>query len=272
MIITPSSSTRLFRSLHTPAEPLALANAWDVASARVIEAAGAPAIATTSAGVAWSLGSPDGDVLTRRRALKLIARIVAAVAVPVTADIEGGYGKDAAGVAETIAGVLAAGAVGINIEDGTRHPAELAARLAAARQTADRAGQGLFLNARIDTFLFGLGAPETRLTETLNRARMYTDAGADGIFVPGVTDPATIAALATDISVPLNVMAGPGAPTVAELGALGVARVSLGSGVAQAAYAAARRAAQDLFAAGAYDSLTESIAFPELNALLSEAH
>ncbi|MFF2659838.1 isocitrate lyase/phosphoenolpyruvate mutase family protein [Kitasatospora sp. NPDC058032] len=269
MTTTHLDNAGLFRSLHTARAPLALANAWDVASARVIEAAGAPAIATTSAGVAWSLGSPDGDVLARDRALELIGRIAAAVAVPVTADIEGGYGTDAAGVGETVAAVLAAGAVGVNIEDGTRPPAELARRLAAARRSADRAGSDLFLNARVDTFLFGLGAPETRLEETLTRARMYVDAGADGVFVPGVTDTATITALAGAVPVPLNVMAGPGAPTVAELGALGVARVSLGSGVAQAAYAAARRAAQELLGTGGYDSLTQAMAFPELDALFS---
>ena len=272
MILTQPDNARVFRSLHTAASPLALANAWDVASARVIEAAGAPAIATTSAGVAWSLGYPDGDALPRDRALELVARIVAAVAVPVTADIEGGYGTDAAAITETVTGVLAAGVAGVNIEDGARPPAELATRLAVARQTADRAGADLFLNARIDTFLFGLGDPDTRLEETLSRAHMYVDAGADGIFVPGVTDTATITALASDISVPLNVMAGPGAPAVAELGALGVARVSLGSGVAQAAYAAARRAAQELFGTGDYGSLAEAMAFPELNGLFSEPH
>ncbi|WP_033259524.1 MULTISPECIES: isocitrate lyase/phosphoenolpyruvate mutase family protein [Kitasatospora] len=270
MTTTQPDNARLFRSLHTARAPLALANAWDVASARVIEAAGAPAIATTSAGVAWSQGLPDGGFLTRDRALELVGRIVAAVAVPVTADIEGGYGTDAADVAETVAGVLAAGAVGVNIEDGTRPPAELAARLAAARQAADRAGADLFLNARIDTFLFGLGDPDTRLEETLARAQMYVDAGADGIFVPGVVDTATIAALAGDVSVPLNVMAGPGAPTVAELGTLGVARVSLGPGVAQVAHAAVRRAAQELFGTGGYGSLAEGVAFPELDALFSK--
>ncbi|MFD9599344.1 isocitrate lyase/phosphoenolpyruvate mutase family protein [Streptomyces sp. NPDC059970] len=269
MITTQPDKAHLFRSLHTLAGPLALANAWDVASARVIESAGAPAIATTSAGVAWSLGSPDGDALAREQALELISRITAAVAVPVTADIEGGYGQDAADIAETVTGVLAAGAVGVNIEDGTRPPGELATRLAVARRTADRAGADLFLNARIDTYLFGLGDPDTRLAETLSRARMYVDAGADGIFVPGVTDTTTIAALAKDIAVPLNVMAEPGAPTVAELGALGVARVSLGSGVAQAAYAAARHAARELFDSGDYGSLADGIAFPELNALFS---
>ncbi|WP_438489731.1 isocitrate lyase/PEP mutase family protein [Streptomyces sp. S186] len=267
MTTTQAERVQLFRSLHTPARPLALANAWDVASARVIEAAGAPAIATTSAGVAWALGSPDGDVLARDRALDLIARIAEAVAVPVTADIEGGYGQDAAEVAATVVGVLEAGAAGVNIEDGTRPPTELRDRLTAARAALEKAGGELFLNARIDTYLFGLGDPATRLEDTLGRAHTYVEAGADGIFVPGVADAATIEALVAGIPVPLNLMAGPGAPDVATLGGLGVARVSLGSGVAQAAYAAARRAAQELYGTGGYESLAEGIAFPELNAL-----
>jgi 2-methylisocitrate lyase-like PEP mutase family enzyme len=267
MITVRTDKAVLFRSLHNPARPLALANAWDVASARVIEAAGAPAIATTSAGIAWSLGRPDGETLSRDEVVDLITRIVAAVDVPVTADIEGGYGHDAAGVAETVARVVEAGAVGVNIEDGTRPPAELRARLTAARATAERAGVPLFLNARTDTYLFGLGDPATRLKDTLERARGYVDAGADGIFVPGVTDPATIAELAAGISVPLNVMAGPGAPSVAELGALDVARVSLGSGVVQTAYTATRHAAQRLYATGDYHPLADAIPFPELNGL-----
>ncbi|KUJ65191.1 3-methyl-2-oxobutanoate hydroxymethyltransferase [Streptomyces albus subsp. albus] len=269
MITTQSDAARLFRSMHTPAKPLALANVWDVASARVVEAAGAPAIATTSAGVAWSLGSPDGDALAREQALDVISRITAAVAVPVSADIEGGYGQSAAEVAETVTEVIAAGAAGVNIEDGTRPPGELVTRLTAARKAVERAGADLFLNARVDTYLFGLGDPDTRLAETLDRARRYVDAGADGIFVPGTTDTAVVAALAEGISVPLNVMAGPGAPTVAELGDLGVARVSLGASVPQAAYAAARRATQELLATGGYDSLAGGFEFPELNALLS---
>ncbi|MGV4925610.1 isocitrate lyase/phosphoenolpyruvate mutase family protein [Streptomyces sp. BHT-5-2] len=269
MTTTQAERVRLFRSLHNPARPLALANAWDVASARVIEAAGAPAIATTSAGVAWALGSPDGDALAREEALDLIARIAEAVAVPVTADIEGGYGQDATEVAATVVGVLEAGAVGVNIEDGTRPPAELRDRLSAARAALAKAGGELFLNARIDTYLFGLGDPANRLKDTLERARTYVEAGADGIFVPGVADAATIEALVADIPVPLNLMAGPGAPDVAALGGLGAARVSLGSGVAQAAYAAARRAAQELYGTGGYESLAEGIAFPELNALFA---
>ncbi|OKK20766.1 3-methyl-2-oxobutanoate hydroxymethyltransferase [Streptomyces sp. CB00455] len=258
----------VFARLHTSAAPLALANAWDVASARIVEAAGAPAVATTSAGVAWSLGSPDGDALARDRALDLVARVAGAVSVPVTADIESGFGADPAAVAETVAGVLAAGAVGINIEDGTRAPAEHAERVAAARSAAEAAGIPLFVNARIDTYLFGLGDPATRLDETLARAAGYLRAGATGIFVPGVTDPATIAELARGIDAPLNILVGPGAPSVAELGALGVSRVSLGSWVAGAAYAVVRRATEELVADGTYGPLADSLPYGELNGLL----
>lgn len=257
-----------FTALHTPAAPLALANAWDVASARLVEAAGAPAVATTSAGVAWSLGSPDGDALARDRALDLIARVAAAVRVPVTADIESGFGTDAAAVAETVSGVLAAGAVGINIEDGARSPAEHAERVAAARSAADAAGVPLYVNARVDTYLQGLGDPSARLDETLSRAAAYLRAGATGIFVPGVTDPATVAELAKGIDAPLNVLVGPGAPSVTELGALGVARVSLGSGVAAAAYAVVRRATEELVSGGTYGPLADSLPYGELNRLL----
>lgn len=241
MTTAHAAHVRLFRSLHTPSAPLALANAWDAASARVVEAAGAPALATTSAGVAWALGSPDGNTLDRDRAVAALAQVTAAVTVPVTADLE----------------------------DGTRPPADFAAHLTTARTAADEAGTDLFLNARIDTYLLGLGTPEHRLTETLPRAHGYVAAGADGIFVPGVTDPGTIRALAAEIPVPLNVMAGPGAPSVAELGRLGVARVSLGSGVAQAAYAAARRGVRELLDGGTYEALAEAVPYPEMQGLLA---
>ncbi|MFE0581783.1 isocitrate lyase/phosphoenolpyruvate mutase family protein [Streptomyces sp. NPDC058874] len=257
-----------FTALHTPTAPLALANAWDVASARIVEATGAAAVATTSAGVAWSLGSPDGDALARDRALDLIARVSAAVSLPVTADIEGGFGADPAAVGETVTGVIAAGAVGINIEDGTRAPAEYAERLAAARAAADAAGVPLYINARIDTYLKGLGDPASRLDETLARAASYLRAGATGIFVPGVLDPAVVAELAKGIDAPLNVLLGPDAPPVAALGALGVARVSLGSWVAEAAYAVVRRAAEELITDGTYGSLARPLPYGELNDLL----
>lgn len=196
--------------------------------------------------------------------------MAAAVSVPVTADIEGGFGADPAGVGETVAGVLAAGAVGINIEDGTRAAADHAERVAAARAAADTAGVPLYINARIDTFLFGLGEEADRLDETLARAAAYLRAGATGIFVPGVTDPATVTELAKGIDAPLNILVGPGAPSVAELGALGVARVSLGSWVASAAYDVVRRAAEELVAGGTYTALDASLPYGELNALLKD--
>ncbi|MBY8875991.1 isocitrate lyase/phosphoenolpyruvate mutase family protein [Micromonospora sp. PLK6-60] len=257
---------RRFRSLHRPGEPLVLPNAWDAASARLIAQAGATAIATTSAAVAWSAGASDGGALGPERALDLIARVAAAVGVPVTADIEDGYAADPAGVGGTIRRVRDAGAVGVNLEDGRRPVAEHAARNAAARKAG---GPALFVNARVDTYLLSLGDPATRLRDTLERAAAYVAAGADGIFVPGVADPDPIAALAAGIPVPLNVMAGPGSPSVGELAGLGVARVSVGPAIALAAYAAARRAARELLAAGSYRGLDGALDFAELDGLMA---
>lgn len=270
-------SAELFHALHTPAAPLALANAWGAASARLVEAAGARAVATTSAGVAWGLGAADGNRLDRDQAIALIGRVVDAVSVPVTADIESGFGATPAEVADTVARVVAAGAVGINIEDGfpvggsvLRPVADQCERLAAARGAADEAGVRLYVNARVDTYLFGAGPEETRLQETLDRARAYLDAGASGIFVPGVTDVDVVAALAAGIPAPLNILAGPGAPSVAELSKLGVARVSLGSAVAEAAYAVVRRVAAELAATGTYTGLTDAVDYGEFNALMRD--
>ncbi|MGW1498593.1 isocitrate lyase/PEP mutase family protein [Streptomyces mirabilis] len=283
----PTHETALaFRALHIPGRPLVLPNAWDTASARLVEEAGASAVATTSAGLAWDLGTADGDRLDRDRALGAVARVAAAVRVPVSADIESGYAKDAAGVGDTIRAVLAAGAVGVNIEDalydgegddgegvgdGGRGPlrpvAEQAERIAAARAAADVAGVPLFINARIDTVLRGAGGVE----ETLERAAAFLAAGADGIFVPGAVDPGTVKSLVAGVEGPLNVLVGPGAPSVAELAALGVARISTGSSIAQAAHAVVRRAARELLSAGTYDSLAGGLDYAELNTLLGGA-
>lgn len=258
----------LLHALHrTPGSPLLLANVWDVAGALVVEAAGASAVATTSAGVAWSLGAPDGDVLDRQQALDLVARVASAVKVPVTADIEGGFADTAEGVGETVAAVIAAGAVGVNLEDGHRAPMEQAGRIAAARGAADKAGIPLYLNARIDTYLFGIGEESDRLEETIGRMHAYVGAGASGVFVPGVTDPETLAALVAAVDAPLNVLVGPGSPSVAELAALGVARISLGGKVAGAAYAVVRRATEEMLTSGTYDSVAGAIPHDDLDAL-----
>ncbi len=262
-----------FGALHRPGTPLLLPNAWDPLSARLAEDAGAAAVATTSAGVAWALGAADGDHIDRDSVLALTRRVVAAVNVPVSADVESGFGATPDDVGVTIDGVLAAGAVGVNIEDvhpddpsALRDPGEQAERLAAARSAA---GASFFLNARIDTYLQSVGDPSSRFADTVARARTYLEAGASGIFVPGVVDLPTVTRLAAEIDGPLNVLAGAGAPPVGELAAAGVARISLGSSVAAAAYAVARRAARELFEDGTYTSLEGGLDYGELNALMS---
>ncbi|MET9658921.1 isocitrate lyase/phosphoenolpyruvate mutase family protein [Streptomyces sp. NPDC006510] len=259
---------QLFRSLHVPGDPLILTNSWDAASARVVANVGASAIATTSAGVAWSLGHGDGDHLSRDQALGAISRITAAVDVPVTADIERGYATDPAGVGETVRGVLAAGAVGINLEDTLRPVAEQVARIAAARRAADEAGVPLFINARIDTHRLPPGDRVAWLDETLTRAGAYAAAGADGIFVLGALDTPTVRTLAGSTSLPLNVLAGPGAPSVSELAGAGVARISAGSSIAEAAYGLVRRAARELLTQGTTAALEGGYDYATLNALL----
>lgn len=267
---------QLFRSLHTPATPLALANAWDPASARLVEDAGATAVATTSAGVAWALGAPDGNQLDRERAIALIARVVAAVNVPVSADIESGFGADPAEVGETVRRVIAAGAVGVNIEDAHSQPsaplrptAEQAERIAAARAAADAAGIPLYINARVDTYLLGVGEEGSRLQETLDRARAYLAAGADGVFVPGITDLPVVTALTAGIEAPVNILAGPGAPSVEVLSKAGVARVSLGSSIAAAAYAVVRRTTRELLGTGTYTELAGAVDYHAFNGLMA---
>ncbi|RVX42581.1 2-methylisocitrate lyase-like PEP mutase family enzyme [Nonomuraea polychroma] len=264
--IIMSDQAALFRGLHRGGAVLVLPNAWDAASAAVIEAAGARAIATTSAGVSWANGAPDAQGLTRERMVAAVARIVAAVRVPVTADIEGGYGD----VAATVRAVIEAGAVGVNLEDsgGTPllSPKDQARRIVEARAAADAAGVDVFINARTDVYLVGI--PGDQPAEVEERARVYADAGADGLFVPGLLDLDVIARLAGG-PLPLNVMAGPGAPAVAELAAAGVARVSVGSAIAQSAYACAARAAAELLGAGTYDALADGLDYGALNAALS---
>ncbi|MBV9880129.1 MAG: isocitrate lyase/phosphoenolpyruvate mutase family protein [Gemmatirosa sp.] len=267
----------LLRRLHAREDgrPLVLPNAWDAVSARLVEEAGARAIATTSSGVSWSLGRADGHGLARDEMLAAVRRIAAAVRVPVTADVEGGYGAETPeDVAETVRGVLDAGAVGVNLEDTRRaggpallDPAAHAGRLAAARAAADSSGIPLFVNARVDVYLRQAGAPETRFDETVRRAHAYVAAGADGIFVPGVADADTIGRLAAAIDAPLNVLAGPDSPDVATLAALGVARISLGGGLAEAAMALVRRAANEVLREGTYHALGGALSYAELNGL-----
>jgi 2-methylisocitrate lyase-like PEP mutase family enzyme len=264
-----------FAGLHKPGDPLLLANAWDVASAVVIVAAGAKAIATTSAGVAWSLGVPDAADLGVDRAAAVIGRITAAVAVPVSADIEAGYGRTPDAVAATVTAVVHAGAVGVNLEDRSEQhesplfePREQAERLAAARAAADRLAVPVWINARTDVYLVGAAPAEERLASTLERSAAYAAAGADSLFVPGLIDLAAISELAAG-PLPVAVMAWAGAPAVSALASAGVVRISLGSAIAQAAYAVAARATTELLTNGTYDSSADGIAYDKMNATLA---
>jgi 2-methylisocitrate lyase-like PEP mutase family enzyme len=251
---------------------LVLPNAWDAASAALIAAGGARAIATTSAGVSWSLGRPDGQNLTRAEMVDAVARIAAAVDLPVSADIEGGYGPGEDDVAQTVAAVIDAGAVGINLED-SRAPGgplfgsrDQAKRIRAARAAAAAADlPELVVNARTDVYLFGIGAEAGRLADVVARADSYAEAGADSLFVPGLLDLETLSELTARVGLPVNVMAGAGAPSVDELRAAGVRRVSVGQAIAQAAYSLARRAAVEAIEKGTFDSLADTDSFGDVN-------
>ena len=271
---TQKEKAARLRELHQGQGLLVLPNAWDVASAKVIEAAGAAAIATSSAGVAFALGYPDGERISREEMLDMVRRIAAAVDVPVTADVEAGYGPDAEAAAATARGVLDAGAVGLNLEDadarGELLPLELhAARIRAARKVAGSAGVPLVINGRTDAMAAKALPAAERAAEAVRRANAWLEAGADCAFVPFVSDRDTIARLAREIRGPLNILGGPGAPSLAELKQLGVRRVSLGSAVARAAYGRARRATEEVLRSGTYQSIAEdAIPYADLQRLL----
>src|SRR6266850_6145289 len=208
-----------FRKLHHGPRMLVLPNAWDVASARILEELGYPAIATTSAGVAFSLGYPDGQRVSRVQMLEVVARIARAVRVPVTADMEAGYGTTVKDMSETAKALIAAGAIGLNLEDVTGEDessqvnvAHQVQKIQAIRETASSAGVPLVLNARTDIYLMPIGPAETRFDRTVERLRAYRQAGADCLFAPGVQDRETIAKLVRAVNAPLNILLTPGCP------------------------------------------------------------
>jgi 2-methylisocitrate lyase-like PEP mutase family enzyme len=271
----PKTKAEAFRALHGARRALLLPNAWDVASARMIQQAGFPAIATTSAGVAFSLGYPDGEKIQRDEMLKTVARIASSVTLPVSADVEAGYGPKPEDAALTVKGVIEAGAVGMNLEDGTENPdhplADLSLQLekiAAARETAKRLGVPIVLNARTDVYLLSVGAAKNRYDETVRRLSAFRDAGADCVFAPGVEDAATIARLVSDLRYPLNILAGPGSPPVGELEQLGVARISLGSGLMRATLGLILRMAEELKSTGTYQAIGGAPSHAEVNRLM----
>ncbi len=265
-----SDAARAFRGLHESGL-LLLPNAWDAGSAHLIEGLGAKAIATTSAGVARSHGYADGNFLPVPMLVSTIAEIARVVNVPITADVEGGYSNDPTAVGDAVGRVIEAGAVGINIEDGSAGPELLCAKIERAKGAGVRFGVDLFVNARVDVYLRNLTPPERRVEECIARADRYRTAGADGIFVPAVTDAAEIRAIAAAVRLPLNVLVWPGLPPASELQALGVRRLSAGSWIASAAFAQAASRAAAFLRTGDPGPLTEDAAtYSRINTLMDD--
>ncbi len=262
-----------FRALHDRRQILLLPNAWDAGSARLFEDLGFAAVATTSGGLAWSLGYADGEALPLAEVLAAVRRMARVIRVPLTVDFEAGYGATPAAVGESVRAVIDAGAAGINLEDGIHHQSlrpvdDAARRIAAARAAAQQADVPLFINARVDLWMMpGQATEAARIDEAVRRARAYLAVGADGIYPIGVSDAASIAALVAAIDAPLNVGARPGLPDLATLGRLGVARVSTATRLATLAYSTVREAAQALQAAGRWDGLNAPFIYPVMQRL-----
>jgi 2-methylisocitrate lyase-like PEP mutase family enzyme len=272
---TQIEKTIQFRQLHRGPRALVLPNAWDVASARILEEAGFPAIATTSGGVAFSLGYPDGQRIPREEMIARIGRIVRAVKIPVSADVEAGYGSTPEDAARTARELIDAGAVGMNLEDTTGRADQpllgldaAVEKVRAVRAEAAHKRIPLVVNARTDVNLLPGGNPDADYQETVRRLLAFRDAGADCVFAPGLKDPQTIGRLVKAVECPLNILAGPGSPSVPELEKLGVARVSVGSGLMRATLGLLRRAADELLSTGTYTGMEQGIPYAELNKML----
>jgi len=272
-----SELARQFLALHDGHRTLLLPNGWDVASARIFEDAGFPAVATSSAGVAFSLGYPDGQKISRGEMLAVVHRIAEAVHIPVTADVEAGYGTRPEDAAETARQVIAAGAVGMNLEDAIPDKPDALAdlnlqveKIRAVNEISERAGIAFVLNARTDVFLAEIGAAETRLARAIERLNAYRDAGAQSLFVPGIKDKETIAQLVNGVRGPVNILATGGTPSLAELEKLGVARVSVGSGPMRATLGLLSRIARQLHDEGNFSSMTDgAMTYADANRLFT---
>jgi 2-methylisocitrate lyase-like PEP mutase family enzyme len=270
-----AAKAQAFQDMHLGPEILVIANAWDAASARVFEHAGVRAVGTGSAGIAFSHGYPDNELIPREVMLAATREIVRAVEVPVTADILTGLGDSLEAVVATVKEVIALGAAGINIEDsseiGGAHlfdAAQQAEKIRAVCEAVRASGVPIVVNARTDSFWLKLGDEKERLRVSIERANRYREAGAHCLFVPAAIDKAAIGTLVREIDGPVNILTVPGCPPIPELQALGVRRVSEGSGPMRAAMMLTRRIAEDLLQKGTYTRFhTEAIPYIEANKL-----
>jgi 2-methylisocitrate lyase-like PEP mutase family enzyme len=260
----------LFLKYHHDKEILVLLNSWDIGSSKIIEACGYKAVATTSMGIAASLGYPDCEVIQLPEMIEVISGIINAVEVPVTVDIEAGYGNNLNEIIDSAKKIIATGIVGINIEDSIDlNPVlidemEFCERISAIRALSDSMDFHLVINARTDSFYTSTGSTQEKLSESIRRGNKYREAGADCIFVQPVWEKETIATLVKEINAPINVLANPtiGAgvtPSIGELQDLGVARVSLGSGLMKATLALIKKVANELSEKGTYNILLDSL-------------
>jgi 2-methylisocitrate lyase-like PEP mutase family enzyme len=260
-----------FRRLHSNTVPLRLPNAWDAASARLFESQGASAIATTSAGVSWALGYRDGCNISVNELVAAAARIARVLTVPLSIDMENGYSDEPKAVAEHVNRLIDLGIAGINIEDGLDSADLLASKIEAIRGAASKAGADLFVNARCDVFLASLVEKSKLVEESIARGKTYTRAGADGLFLPGIVQAQDIMAVVDAVSVPLNVMAWPSLADAAELGKIGVRRLSAGSAISQVLWGRAARLARDFLDSGRSGPLSEaSMPYAELQELFAQ--
>ena len=260
----------LFLKYHQDKEILVLLNSWDIGSSKLIEACGYKAIATTSMGIAASLGYPDCQVIQLSEMIQAITGIVNAVQVPVTVDIEAGYGNNLNEIIDSVKKIIATGIVGINIEDSINlnpiliDEMKFCERIPAIRELSDSLGFHLVINARTDSFYTSSGSPRENLSESIKRGNKYREAGADCIFVQPVWDKETIAALVKEINSPINILSNPATgaglpPSVLELQDLGVARLSLGSSLMKASLALIKKVADELSEKGTYNILSDTL-------------
>jgi 2-methylisocitrate lyase-like PEP mutase family enzyme len=260
----------LFLKFHQDKEILVLLNSWDIGSSKLIEACGYKAIATTSMGIAASLGYPDCQVITLSEMIEVITGIVNGVQVPVTVDIEAGYGKNLKEIIDSVKKIIATGIVGINIEDSIDlnpvlvEEMEFCERISAIRALSDSLGFHLVINARTDSFYTSSGSQREKLSESIKRGNKYREAGADCIFIQPVWEKEMISTLVKEINAPVNILSNPGIgagvpPSVRELHDLGVARLSLGSGLMKATLSLIKKVADELSEKGTYNILTHTL-------------
>ncbi|HQW12757.1 MAG TPA: isocitrate lyase/phosphoenolpyruvate mutase family protein [Saprospiraceae bacterium] len=268
---TQKEKADLFLKYHQDNEMLVLLNSWDIASSKIIEASGYKAIATTSMGMAASLGYPDCQIIQLSEVIEIITGIAKNVQAPITVDFEAGYGNNLTEIIDSVTQIIATGIVGINIEDSLElnpnliDEMEFCERISAIRELSDSLGFHLVINARTDSFYTSIGTPKEKLSEAIKRGNKYREAGADCIFVQPVSERETIATLVKEINAPINILSNPGIgtgilpPSVSELQDLGVARLSLGSGLMKATLAIIKKVADELSEKGTYNTLLDTL-------------